>query len=327
MPESSVQLSIIIPVYKVEDYLAACLDSIIAQSFQNWEVIAVDDGSPDGSGAILDQYAQKDKRIRAIHKANGGVSSARNAGLAAAKGEYIGFVDGDDRLLPEMYQNLMAEAMQGGYDIVQCDYHHLYEDGSVLPDHPVPPPKAWNDSSSATAAYLNTEIAACVWNKVFRREVICSLRFDENLIIAEDGYFVFEACMRAESVKRISHVGYLYLQRQSSAIHARLTEKYFGRLDVIKRQLAACEGNPQTHYAAAHCASREAFSIISLILSQNNFREKLSDLRALCMQNRRLLLCQKEIGRRLRTQLLFLWLAPHLYYALIRGRNRLLGRK
>ena len=100
-------LSIVVPVYNVEQYLTKCLDSILAQTLTDFEVIAVDDGSPDSCGKILDEYAEKDNRIRVIHKKNGGVSSARNEALDIARGEYIGFVDSDDYIEADMYECLL----------------------------------------------------------------------------------------------------------------------------------------------------------------------------------------------------------------------------
>ena len=99
-------ISVIVPVYKVERYLCRCVDSIIAQTYTNLQIILVDDGSPDGSGAICDDYAAKDSRITVIHKKNGGLSDARNAGLVAACGSYIGFVDSDDYIAVDMYEKL-----------------------------------------------------------------------------------------------------------------------------------------------------------------------------------------------------------------------------
>ena len=100
------EISIIVPVYKVEKYLKKCVDSILAQTFSDFELILVDDGSPDNSGRICDDYAKKDARVRVVHKQNGGLSSARNAGIEVAKGKYLGFVDSDDYIAEDMYELL-----------------------------------------------------------------------------------------------------------------------------------------------------------------------------------------------------------------------------
>jgi len=115
-------ISIIIPVYNVEDYLARCLESILFQSFKDFEVLLIDDGSTDGSGKICDAYAQNDTRIRVIHKVNGGVSSARNVGLNNANGQYISFVDSDDFVHPCFLEFLYNSIKSSKADISICDY-------------------------------------------------------------------------------------------------------------------------------------------------------------------------------------------------------------
>lgn len=119
------KLSIIVPVYNVEPYLRRCVDSILNQTFSDFELILVDDGSPDSCGAICDDYAARDRRIKVIHKANGGVSYARNEGLDIAQGEYIGFVDSDDYIHPKMYEILVGVIEREQVDLVQCGYQRV----------------------------------------------------------------------------------------------------------------------------------------------------------------------------------------------------------
>ena len=128
MPE----LSVIVPVYKVEKYLSKCIDSILAQTFTDFELILIDDGSPDRCGEICDEYAAKDSRIIVIHQQNKGVSAARNAGLEIAKGKYIGFVDSDDWIEPEMYQILIATANETASELVICGSKQRDESGAFL---------------------------------------------------------------------------------------------------------------------------------------------------------------------------------------------------
>ena len=114
-------ISVIVPVYKVEKYLKRCVDSILAQTYTCLEVILVDDGSPDGCPAICDEYAREDRRVRVIHKENGGLSDARNAGIDAAKGKFLGFVDSDDYVHPRFYELLLQALKEEGADIAGCD--------------------------------------------------------------------------------------------------------------------------------------------------------------------------------------------------------------
>ena len=131
--EKAPLLSIIVPVYKVENYLPKCIDSILAQTFTDFELILVDDGSPDNCPALCDAAAEKDARVRVIHQKNGGLSAARNAGLDAARGAWIGFVDSDDYIAPEMYEVLYQAVQSTGADLALCDYAEVDEAGKPCP--------------------------------------------------------------------------------------------------------------------------------------------------------------------------------------------------
>lgn len=126
-------LSIIVPVYDVERYLPKCIDSVLAQTFTDFELILVEDGSPDNCPALCDAAATKDARIRVIHQKNGGLSAARNAGLDAARGAWIGFVDSDDYIAPEMYEALYKAVQSTGADLALCDYAEVDETGALCP--------------------------------------------------------------------------------------------------------------------------------------------------------------------------------------------------
>lgn len=122
---NKVKVSVVVPVYKVEKYLERCVNSIIKQSLSELEIILVDDGSPDNCGIMCDSFADKDNRIKVVHKANGGLSSARNAGLKIATGEYIGFVDSDDDIETDMYEKMYNAALKYKVDFVMCDYQRI----------------------------------------------------------------------------------------------------------------------------------------------------------------------------------------------------------
>lgn len=130
--EKKIKLSIIIPVFNVEKYVQTCLDSVIEQSFRDFEVIVVDDGSTDGSPAICDAAAKQDGRICVIHQQNGGLSAARNAGLDIARGEWIGFLDSDDFIMPDMYEKLMDAAEKARADIAVCNYLRVDVQGKPI---------------------------------------------------------------------------------------------------------------------------------------------------------------------------------------------------
>ena len=130
----NVKISIIVPVYKVEKYLDKCVNSIVGQTYKNLEIILVDDGSPDNCPAMCDEWAQKDSRIKVIHKKNGGLSSARNAGLDACTGDYIGFVDSDDWIEPDMYEYLLNIGMKNNADVSRCEFVIEAENSDITVD-------------------------------------------------------------------------------------------------------------------------------------------------------------------------------------------------
>ena len=174
-------ISVIVPVYNSRDTLARCVKSLQAQTLADLEIILVDDGSSDGSGMLCNGFSREDARIRVIHKANGGVSSARNAGIEAAKGRYLMFMDSDDYAEPEM-----AEAMLSGIgedDIAICGFHHHYQGRDVvrIPDVP------GQSGEENFLALYGQGFLNMPWNKLYKREL--AGRFDESLSLGEDLLF------------------------------------------------------------------------------------------------------------------------------------------
>lgn len=180
MPE----LSIIVPVYKVENYLSKCVDSILAQTFTDYELILIDDGSPDRCGEICDEYASKDNRIRVIHQENKGVSAARNAGLDIAAGTYIGFVDSDDWIEPEMYEKMMAQIYgMEKIDFIACARYteKLKQDDTIS--------SICFESKKMILKDLFSKpsiLTGSCCNKLFRKSVFKNYRFREDICIWED---------------------------------------------------------------------------------------------------------------------------------------------
>lgn len=271
-------LSIIVPVYNVEKYLRRCLDSILAQTFTNIEVIAVNDGSPDNCGKILDEYAQKDKRIKVIHKENGGVSSARNTGLDMATGTYIGFVDPDDTILPDMYEYLYTQIIENRCDIVQCNFLIVDLEGNEkrFLDH-IKDREIVN-KFEINKAFLNNEIRYNLCNKLFRREVLRDVYFRKELRIAEDKLFVNECINNAEKVKICSKYCYYYFLSETSVMHSGITEKKFDDiivLDILHERYKDC--SELSEYFNVH-ASTVILDVFLSVLSSGNFKEKVPEL-------------------------------------------------
>lgn len=192
-------ISIIVPVYNIAPYLSRCLDSLMAQSYSDLEVIVVNDGSTDDSGMIIDQYAKKDCRIKPIHKENGGVSSARLAGIAASAGAWIGFVDGDDYVEPEMFAHLMKNALENDADISHCGYQMVFPDGHIDMYYNTGRKEKLNRMEGLKALLKGDYLEPGLWNKLYRREIIIgfdssplwdsSIRINEDLLM---NYILFD---------------------------------------------------------------------------------------------------------------------------------------
>lgn len=211
------RISIIIPVYNAEEYLDRCLESIFEQSYMSYEVILVDDGSTDSSPLICDRYSATDPRFRTIHKKNGGVSSARNAGMDLATGEYLMFVDSDDALLPEALERMMEGV--AGEDVVIGGYTTFI---GGIPGKEVLPLRNRSYKGAEMAAFFednirrNCEMLDAPWSKMFRRKAVGSLRFCEDLSYAEDKLFVFTFLASCTSACTCSTPVYAYHIRPGS---------------------------------------------------------------------------------------------------------------
>lgn len=213
------KISVIVPVYRVEPYLRKCLDSIASQSYRNLEILLVDDGSPDSCGAICDAYAAQDERIRVIHKPNGGAASARNAGLAEATGEWIGWVDSDDWIEPDMFAYLLGLALEHHADMVQCGI--FFEDRGraelqFVPDHLTIVQRSADELETKHLEMLSNSN----YTKLYRAEKLRGLTFDTTYPIGEDLLFNLYALTRISCVVFAPQAKYHYIQRESSLCNA-----------------------------------------------------------------------------------------------------------
>lgn len=229
MNTQSPKISIIVPVYKVEQYLPKCIDSILSQTYQNWELLLIDDGSPDNSGRICDEYAAKDERIRVFHKKNGGVSSARNLGLDYAEGGYVMFVDSDDWLSNDCLEVCVYEVEKNKLDALQFGFTSITENNEK---RLVKNPSSILDGEQ----YIKlNNFNVCVGGGVYKREIIeeYKLRFPEELKLAEDQIFVLSFFKHAQRIKYIDKAMYYYLQRADSAVHTPKSEDILKSCDAM----------------------------------------------------------------------------------------------
>lgn len=232
------KVSIIVPVYNCREYLSKCIGSVLAQTLSDWELILVDDGSSDGSGAVCDGFAEKDSRIRAIHQENGGVSAARNAGLAAAKGEYIGFLDADDTFCPQTLE-IALDAM-GERDMVMFDAVTVWEDGNTEADTISGLGESCLLEKKDMTPALLLEMAGAVWRCVYRRALIGDVRFPVGIKLSEDRLFNLAAMGKAKTIRYVKQGLYLRTMRQGSAVnryHGDKFEKNLLAMDIAEEAI------------------------------------------------------------------------------------------
>ena len=243
------KLSIIVPVYNVENYLSQCIDSILNQTLTDFELILIDDGSSDNSPRICDKYAKKDDRILVIHQENTGVSAARNAGMDVARGEYIGFVDSDDWIESDMYEVMLNIAEKKSLDIVICGIKEVrgnvinvrensnYEDIILFPS---------NDDLLSDVFARPSKNLGVIWNKIFRKDIVKNIRFPSNITVCEDLVFLVHLYVRNLKSAVLSQKFYFHRFRLDSVtggrtpkLEKRAFEKYIFR-DVQKHKPYYC---------------------------------------------------------------------------------------
>ena len=223
-PGTSGTISVIVPVYNVEEYLPRCLESILGQTYRDLQVILVDDGSTDGSSRLCAEFAERDPRIECIRISNSGVSAARNRGLEAAKGRWIGFVDADDYIEAGFYETLVTHLTHSDKQIVCCGVRAEDTEGNRIErfkGRRFPAGEQDFDRDDALLRYLNPDTRIlywAVWNKLYSAELLKGIAFENGRVIAEDFDFTLRCFLRSDGLRYIPDELYHYLVRPGSAI-------------------------------------------------------------------------------------------------------------
>ena len=209
------RISVIVPIYKVEAYLDKCVQSIVDQTYTNLEIILVDDGSPDRCGQMCDAWAAEDSRIRVVHKENGGLSDARNAGLAVATGQLISFIDSDDWIDPEFLQTLYDALRQNDAQIAECGIRLVDEEGCVLSQRGPGNSETVGKIEALRRLVLEAGVFQTVWNKLYRRDAIGDILFEKGKY-NEDDFWTYQIFDRMERLTLVDKPMLNYLQRGGS---------------------------------------------------------------------------------------------------------------
>ena len=241
MENNQMQISIIVPVYNVQEYVTKCVESILTQKYFNLEIILIDDGSTDNSGFVIDSLAKKDHRIRCVHQENMGLSAARNKGLDLANGQLLGFVDGDDWIEIDMYEKLYKDLVTNDADISICSIAGVNEDD---PNH-------HEKSLKESAVFVNQPailddtleiVRFCIlsknvpaWNKLYKRHLFDGVRYPTNKIY-EDCFTTYRVMEKAKKVVVSPEIKYHHVFRKNSISHEKISVKNFAMLEAFIEQ-------------------------------------------------------------------------------------------
>lgn len=317
------KISIIVPVYNVEQYLRDCIDSILNQTFKDFELILVNDGSTDNSLEICKRYKDIDDRICIIDKKNGGLSSARNAGLDIAKGEYIGFVDSDDYIHPQMYELLYNQIIKNKADISMCEFKKVSQfnkkelsDKFIL-DQEV---EILNNKEAVFKLGENgsvTYVVAC--NKLYNKSLFSNIKFKEG-IIHEDEYIIHRLLYQVNKLVYIKQELYFYLQREGSIMDKRLN---INSADY----LLACSDRVRFFYEKDLIKLKDKwekfylwkfFNDYSELHKQYNGNKKLKILRKDFAQLLKILLKEKKYSLKEKVSWIVFAINPNIYYKIVK---------
>lgn len=280
------KISVIIPIYNVENYLNRCIESVVNQTYKNLEIILVDDGSPDNCPKICDNWAQKDNRIKVIHKTNGGLSDARNAGLEIASGDYIAFLDSDDYIDLYMYEKLYKSLQTNNSDISMCGFKNVYDNSEkeeIIEELNLK--KLENESIFPyllKVGYIKKEnslqtenIMGNVWRLLYSKEIIGTIRFIKN-IICEDLPFNIDIFEKKPKVSVVNEPLYCYVQRSSSIVHAYNEQKIKKRIEAYK--LIVCKLENKVKSQELYAYKFYLYSSIVNELLKHGHRKKVKKL-------------------------------------------------
>ena len=313
-------ISVIIPIYKVEKYLNRCVESIVNQTYENLEIILVDDGSPDSCPKMCDEWAKKDKRIKVVHKENGGVSSARNAGLDIAKGDYISFVDGDDWIENDFVKFLYDLIKQDDYDVSRCGAFVVHEgneekmenmgDGKV---------KVLSRDAQVIDLASGKYLSGVTWNKLYKRSVIGDVRYCEYQGASEDlmfNYRVFSSGIRTvfNDIPK-----YYYCVRESSAVNGTFCDGAMSSVRVTQYILNSEKGNNSTRDYCIKSYFDSLIIVLHGVIKSGSCLNRFDELVSEILKYKWVALSSNLFSLKNKFQVAVIMISPKLYKRMIEG--------
>ena len=267
------KISVIVPVYNVEQYLERCVDSIINQTYTNLEIILVNDGSTDNSGKLCDELAKKDKRIRVIHKENGGLSDARNRGVDEAESDLVGFIDSDDYIDRDMYEILLKNLNNTDADLSMCALYDVYNN---TPEAQVTNKETWKLSSEqAIKMVMEAKIlSVTAVNKLYRKSLFTDLKFEVGKI-AEDAFIMIKLLDKCEKIVATNEKKYYYVHRENSITTQKFSTKFLNVIEAYEQNSnIILEKYPKLKDVAQTRMNWAYFYVLDRLLLDDNYNDK-----------------------------------------------------
>ena len=315
---SQPKISVIVPVYKTEGLLDRCVESIVGQTYKNLEIILVDDGSPDNCPAMCDEWAEKDSRIRVIHKENGGVSSARNAALDIATGDYIGFVDSDDWIEPEMYSSLIQKISESGKNIALCSYYAVEISGERYECRCVVDKEVLDKDDYFRFIVLGGD-GGYIWNRLYDADILKEVRFDEDIWYSEDLLFNFKTAQKSNGAAILDKIEYNYFQKRIKEQAWVMNDHSFDSMTAFEIMLSYKDIPEDVYDCCLRGYAAAAFTLLSGVLTNEKYFYKYDDIRSAILNFKKRILTQKKYPLKYKVKTLALWLCPGFYNFMIRG--------
>lgn len=314
------KISVIVPIYNPGKYFENALNSLVNQTYENLEIILVDDGSTDDSPKLCDTWAEKDKRIKVIHKSNGGASSARNAGMDVATGDFIAFIDADDYIDLDMYEIMLNQILEHGADAASCGMVRESSDGTK---------EVWGSYHADEQIIDNTRLLQLIGeangilpvspcNKLFRKSVIKDVRFDERFKYAEDVLFNYYAAKSIDKIVVQNVPRYHYVSNENSTSHQTFDFHRFDEHKVMDIIFDDCKSNIEVLKYCIKGDILKSFRTIKEMMASDNETDKFCEIRSRIVKNKDAVFSSGIYGKATKIKVLFLWLMPNLYKKFIK---------
>lgn len=311
-------VSIIMPAKNSGAYIRRCIESVLSQKFTDWELLIINDGSTDDTVVTAMSFSKDDERIRVFDSQGKGVSAARNYGLELSTGDHIAFIDSDDSVDPDYLSVLVELAEKNNADISQCSLYYRYDNGTVVQEKETED-AVYNGHDEIMNAYFSGmvgKICLAAWGKLFRRELLNGIRFDETLTIQEDAFFTFQCCMKSSKIACCNRALYYYYQNSASVMNRAFDGSKMQYFTVLDRELDFCKGDLALASEIMRRKVVTALDLTTQIIRDDAGHEYLDEMKKIAIETS--VKIKEKFGFKTRVKLFVLRHFSALYYGLLK---------